>query len=386
MELRKLMQVILRGWWLVVSALLVTVTSGLVFTYTRTPIYESTATFVVSPSRSLTEFSEFMRIVDSLSKREGVMTTYVTIVTSKTVLDASYEELELTQDQIDNLKVKSELIPSTNVIKITVESDNPLTAKTVADLVGQKTSEYIRNLYEPYDMKPLDPAFVPEEPTKPEKVENLILAAMLGLLVGVGSAFWLDHLRSSAETVANVNIMDADIGVYNQHYFLKRLGEELSRAKRHQHPFSLALMKIEDLEMISNMHLPHQRIDTLRRVALRLKQYLREEDLLARFAGDKFALLLPDTTSSDAKEILEKLQDRLAWDIFEVEAGGMKLNLTATSGVATYHHNGAGRDELLGNAEKALQSASSGRIYLYDENPDDTMDKGMDADHDEPST
>jgi diguanylate cyclase (GGDEF)-like protein len=374
MELKHYLQVVLKGWWLVLPALLVSVSSALVFTYSQPPIYRTSATFIVSPSASVGKFNDFMRSLEGISRRDGVMATYVEIATSGAVLGAASQEMGLTRGQLNDINVSSGLIPSTNIIKITVESRDPVLAKKFADLVGQKAIEYVRNLYEAYDMKPLDQAYIPVSPSKPHKMQNLMAAAALGLLVGIGSAFLLEYLRSSKEAIAGINIIDGDTGIYNRYYFLQRLGEELSRAKRQRYPLSMALMNIGRLDAISDMRLPHLRNEALRRVAFFLKQHLREEDLIARFEGDKLALLLPDTAGSDAKQILEKLRTSLEWNIFELEEGGLKLNLTATAGVVTHHLNGTGRDELLNSAEKALQLASDGgygEVYLFDDSIDD---------------
>jgi len=363
MELKHYLQVILKGWWLILPAFLVSVTSALVFTYSQTPVYRTSATFIVSPSASFSTLNDVLRGLDSLSRREGIMATYVEIATSSTVLDAVYTEMGLTEDQLDYLEVSSDLIPSTNLIKVAVESNDPLIAKTCADLVGQKTIEHVGNLYEIYDMKPLDPAYIPPSPSKPKKVQNLMLAAMLGSLLGGGLAFLAEYLRSPKVSVTSVNIIDNDTGVYNRYYFLQRLGQELSRVKRHRYPLSLGLMSIERLDAVGDTRLPRLRNEILRRVAFHIKQYLREEDIMARFEGDKFAFLLPDTTGQSAQEILKKLQTRIEWNVFELEESGIKLNLTSSCGVAAYNFNGAGRDELLSEAEIALQRAEASNGY-----------------------
>ena len=129
MELRSYLRVIRMGWWLIVPALLIAVVSGLVFTYTQTPIYRTTATYVVSPSTSLGQFNEVMSSLNQLSKREGIMSTYVEIAASSTILDAVYRDLGLTRDQLKYLQVSSELVPSTNIVKISVESHDPKIAR-----------------------------------------------------------------------------------------------------------------------------------------------------------------------------------------------------------------------------------------------------------------
>lgn len=383
MELRNFIRVILRGWWLVIPAVLISVVTGLIVTFSQTPIYRSTATFVVSPSASLEEFSSFMRSLDALNKRDNFVSTYSQIAASRTVRGSVYGELGLTPAQIRNLNVSAELIPATNIIQVTVESDDPVIAKSVADLVGEKTIEYVEDLYEPYDMKPLDRAFVPPLPSKPLLVRNLIVAAILGMVVGVGSAFVLENLRLPQKVIAGVNIIDGDTGIYNRYYFMQRLGEELSRANRHERPLSLAMMNIEHLDTVGDVRLPRLRSEALRRAAFFLKEDLREEDLIARYEGDKFAFLLPDTSGPDAKQILRKLKDRLELNTFELEGSGVKLNLTASSGIATYLFNGAGRNELLSHAEEALQRASDGsggRTCLYGDDCEDEIDEKMNAD------
>jgi len=369
MDIKHYLRVILKGWWLVLPAILISVSTALVVTYAQTPIYRTTATFVVSPSASFGTLSEVLRGLDSLSKREGVMSTYVEIATSRTILNAVYKKLGLTGDQLKYLSVSSALVPSTNLLQIVVESDDPQTAKACADLAGQTTIEYGKSLYEIYDMKPLDPAFTPRTPTKPNKSQNLMLAALLGSAVGIGSAFLLHALRSPRETIAGITITDGDTGVYNRTYLLQRLGEELSRAKRHQHALSMALVNVEHLDVIPDMRLPRLRNEILRQVGLFMKRYLREEDLVARFEGDTFALLFPDMPGSDAEQLLEKLQTRIEWSIFELGEGGVKLNLSATSGMVTYNFNGTGRDEFLGMAEQTLRKARDNgysRVYRFD--------------------
>jgi diguanylate cyclase (GGDEF)-like protein len=342
----------------------------LVITFAQMPIYHTEATFVVSPNASFSNPSGVLSGLNSLSKRDGVMSTYVEIASSATVLNAVHKELELTKVQREYLQVSSELIPSTNIVKISVESHDPALAKEVTDSVGRQTTAYVQNLYEIYDMKPLDPAYVPQSPSKPDKMRNFLLAAVLGSVVGVGSAFLLDNLRSPQEAITGITIIDGDTGLYNRMYFLQRMGEELSRARRQHYPLSLALVNIEHLDVIPDMRLPRLRNEVLRRVGVFLKRRLRAEDLAARLEGDTFALLLPDTSGPDAEQILEKLQTRMEWSIFELEESGVKLNLTFTSGVAAYNFNGTGREEFLALAQKTLQRARGdgyGKVCLFDD-------------------
>ncbi len=366
MELRRYLQILRKGWWLILPAVLVSVSVGLVITYTQTPIYLTEATFIVSPSAMFGDDPyDVIRGLSSISRREGVMSTYVEIAASSTIRGAVFNELAITEDQRAHLHVSSELIPSTNIIKISVGSDDPELAKKIADEIGIQTIEYAESLYEIYDMKPLDTAYVPRSPSKPQKTENFVLSALLGLVIGIGSAFLLDYLRSSEGITTGLNILDPGTGIYNRYYFLQRLSEELSRARRHQRPLSLALMSIENLDAAPGME-PHLRNDALRRMGVFLKQYLRDEDLVARYEGDTFALLFPDTTGPDAQQVLRSLHNRIEWNVFELD-GHVKLNLMPSSGIVAYDLNGASHDELVSKLSDTLQRARDegyGKVYL----------------------
>ena len=77
---------------------------------------------------------------------------------------------------------------------------------------------------------------------------------------------------------------------------------------------------------------------------------------------------------------MERLQTKMEWSIFELEESGIKLNLTATSGIVTYDFNGTGRDELILRARQALQRASNNgpdKIYVFDDQVDGMLEEPM---------
>jgi len=365
MKIKRYLQIMLNGWWLIVPTIMVSISIALAISYTQAPIYHTEATFVISPSAAFSDPYDILVGLNSISKRDGVMATYAEIARSATVLHAVDKELQLTETQREYLHISSEIIPSTNIIRVSVESHDPSLAKEVADAVGQQTIAYVGSLYEIYDMKSLDLAYVPELPSKPEKAENILLAALLGSIVGVGSAFLLDYVRASEDIAVGLSILDPDIGIYNRRYFLQRLSEEQTRAKRHHRPLSLALMSIDNIDMAAGME-PRLKNEVLRRVGFFLKQYLREEDLVARFEDDVFALLLPDTSGLDAEKVLQGLHTRIQWNVFELDEG-IKLNLIPSSGVVAYDLNGTGRDELISELARTLQRAKDdgyGKVHL----------------------
>jgi diguanylate cyclase (GGDEF)-like protein len=360
MELRIYLRILLRKWWIILPAFLITFTSTIVFTFTQAPTYEAVATFIVAPSSAFADVRSFTEGLERVSRRPEISTTYAEVAASRLIRREAAEELNLSQDQRQSLSVASQLVAGTNVIKITVEGGDPVLVRDFANVVGARTMAYVQELYEGYYMNPLDQASLPASPSKPNKKLNLALGTILGLALGGGLAFLSEYLQAPLESIANLGILDSETGAYNGRYFRQRLGEEMSRAKRNKYPLSVALMNVDQLDVMGTSFSPQDRSQALRKVALFLKQYLREEDILARLDGTIFAFLLPDISGKEARAIMEKLQTRIAWTPLEMEESGAKLNLSGAAGVVAYQSNGTGQDEFLAEADRALQQAEAG--------------------------
>ena len=370
MELKIYLRVLLRKWWVVLPVFLVTFTATAVFTFTQAPTYRVTATFVVAPNSS----SEDIWSLDVLSRRTEIASTYAKVATSRLIRQDAADELNLSQDQMKGLSVDSSLLAGTNVIGITVEGSDPVVVRDFANVIGAKTMAYAQELYEIYGMSPLDQATLPASPVQPNKVLNLALGAILGLALGAGLAFLSEYLQAPLESMMNLGILDDESGAYNKRYFRQRLGEEISRAKRNKYPLSLALMDVDHLEVMGTSFPPQARSEALRKVAVFLKQYLREEDVLARLDGTVFALLLPDMSAEKAQAIMEKLQTRMAWTPVKMEKSGVKLNLSSAAGVAAYQYDGTGQGEFLAKANRALKQAKAagyGKVWLLSQSGED---------------
>jgi diguanylate cyclase (GGDEF)-like protein len=374
MELKIYLRVLLGKWWIVLPAFLITFTATVVFTFTQTPTYRATTTFVVAPNSFFGDVNSFVSGLDMISRRDEIASTYAQVAASRLIKRAAADELNLSQDQRGRLSVESQLLAGTNVLRIVVEGNDPVLVKDFANVVGAKTMTYVQELYEVHDLRSLDQATLPASPVKPNKKLNLALGAILGLALGGGMAFFAEYLQAPLETMTNPGILDDETGAYNRRYFRQRLGEEMSRAERNKYPLSLALMNVDQLEVMGASSSPQVRSEALRKVAVFLKQYLRQEDVLARLDGTVFAFLLPDTPGEEAQAIMEKLQTGIAWTPLEMERSGVKLNLSSASGVAAYQYNGTGQDEFLAKAERALQraeGASYGKVCLLSESGED---------------
>jgi capsular polysaccharide biosynthesis protein len=228
MELKAYLQILLKKWWIVLPAFLITFTATMVFTFTQVPIYTATATFVVRPNASFGDLKSFANGLDMLSRRTEIATTYAEVASSRLIKREAADALGVSKDLRQGLSVSSQLLAGTNVVKVTVEGSDPTIVRDFANMVGTKTIDYVQELYETYDLKPLDQATLPSAPVKPDKLLNLSLGAVIGLSLGVGLAFVSEYLQTPLERVTNFGILDDETGVYNKRYLSQRLREEMS--------------------------------------------------------------------------------------------------------------------------------------------------------------
>lgn len=365
MELKVYLQILLKKWWIVVPAFLITLTAGIVFTYMETPIYNATTTYIVVPSSSSFDDAKgFANNLDLLGRRDEIATTFAEIASSRKIRQLTLNTVSIPSGW--SYSVSSKLRQGTNILEIAVTGPDPVIAQDLANALGATTEEYVKGLYEVFVLVPLDDATTPSTPISPKLSKNAVLAAVLGLILGGGLAFLLEYLESPLKSAVSVNIIDEETGIYNKEYILRRLSEEMVRAKRNRYPLSLALMRVDNLSLLKGGDSTKARAELLRQVAVLASQYVREEDIVAYLENDVFALLLPDMTGENARALMEYLQTRVAWTSFEA-INGNKFSLKGVVGITTYHHNGTSRDELVAQANRALQLAEvddNGKAYL----------------------
>ena len=364
MELKTYLRILLNKWWIIVPTFLLTFTSGVVFTYTRTPVYSATTTYLVLPGSTFGEGNSFAVGLDMLGRREEIAATFAEIATSRSIKLLTFQarSMEWNRDYSFN----SELRRGTSVLEFTVSGPDPTIARDLANSLGTTVEDYIQERYEVFTLLPLDEATTPINPISPKIVNNLVLAVILGLALGGGLAFLANYLETSTETEFSLNIIDHETGVFTQEYFVQRLSKEMIRAKRNRYPLSLALLRVDNFSTLKGGRTAKVRLELLHKVAALVSQHLREEDVVGYFGHGVFALLLPDMTGENSKSLMEYLQTRVAWTPFE-STTGVKLNLKSIVGVVAYNHNGASRDEFVAQANKALQRAEvedNGKAFL----------------------
>lgn len=148
---------------------------------------------------------------------------------------------------------------------------------------------------------------------------------------------------------------DSLTGMPNRLYFSHCVAEAIKNAKRQQQYFALLYIDIDRFKII-NDSIHHSFGDkVLIAIAKRLRQHLREKDILARIGGDEFVILLTNLTKYEfVIDLAKKLLDTLAQP-FSIDS--QEINLTASAGISLYPRDGSDPDKLLKNADIAMYRA-----------------------------
>jgi len=161
----------------------------------------------------------------------------------------------------------------------------------------------------------------------------------------------LDYHTASRQT-----LIDDLTRLYNARYMYQRLDSEIRRAHRYDTAVSVVFMDLDGFKLVNDNHGHRAGSLTLREVAEVIVMSAREADFVARYGGDEFVLMLPETTSKRALQMAERVRACIAEHIFTGGVGA-EIHLTASFGVASFPEHAAEAEKLIELADAAMYEA-----------------------------
>ena len=167
------------------------------------------------------------------------------------------------------------------------------------------------------------------------------------------------HLEELSQRLRSLAYQDALTDLYNHRYFYEQLDHEVDRAHRYGRPVSIILLDLDHFKSVNDTygHLMGDKLLAL--VGQIIKDQVRSSDIAARYGGDEFAIILPDTTRASAEATAQKLARAIATGRTSAPSLSENLPLSASYGVACCPDDARSVSELLQQADDHVYAAEA---------------------------
>ncbi|MBV8478115.1 MAG: diguanylate cyclase [Acidobacteria bacterium] len=165
------------------------------------------------------------------------------------------------------------------------------------------------------------------------------------------------------ERIRQLAYVDGLTGIFNRRFFELRIGEEIERAKRFATSMAVVMIDIDHFKRLNDEFGHLLGDEVLRQVSSIFSQQLRKIDVICRYGGEEFVVLLSQTGAQHAIKVAEKLRKVVA----EWQFPGVARPVHISAGIAIFPEHGSERDQLVNAADRALYAAKQGgrnRIWL----------------------
>jgi len=187
--------------------------------------------------------------------------------------------------------------------------------------------------------------------------ETKLLRAMANQAASaLENARLLRQLRDAAQT-------DPVTGIYSHRHLQDRIRQETARAARTRSPMSLLMIDLDDFKRINDEY-GHQAGDrVLRAIAGALRAAVRTSDVVARYGGDEFVVLMPDTDEEEAQHVATRAEEAVA-DILHPMTDDLAVHVTCSLGLALHPRDGRSGKALLRAADAAMYTHKRARASV----------------------
>ncbi len=164
------------------------------------------------------------------------------------------------------------------------------------------------------------------------------------------------------ELLEELSFTDNLTTLSNRRYFYKRLHEELNRSERYGRKLALIIFDIDELKNINDTYGHQAGDEVIRQIGYMLKKFIRTIDVVARYGGDEFCIIMPESDKDTCMKFVERLHNKIVNSSFKLEEENKSISCTISMGVAVYPDHADNSKKLIYAADMALLRAKeSGR-------------------------
>jgi two-component system cell cycle response regulator len=169
-----------------------------------------------------------------------------------------------------------------------------------------------------------------------------------------------EALRSNYQKSISMAVTDGLTGLYNRHYLNTHLDNMVQQSIKNNKPLALMIMDMDHFKMVNDTH-GHDAGDmVLKQLAGIIIRAVRSTDLAARFGGEEFVILMPETDAQAAMTTASRVREQVEATPFKINAQGDTISKTISIGVATLMPQGDTSEALMKRADSVLYEAKHG--------------------------
>jgi two-component system cell cycle response regulator len=176
-----------------------------------------------------------------------------------------------------------------------------------------------------------------------------------------------DNINEARARLEQLAVQDDLTGLYNYRYLHTRLSEEFKRSERYRDPLACVMLDIDHFKRVNDRHGHDVGDAVLRETSVRLRKAVREIDVVTRYGGEEFLLVLPSTNFSGALSVADRVWRAVGSEPYLLPAGPERVSISV--GVAVFPSRDIKtKDQLIKAADKALYQAKGDgrdRICVY---------------------
>jgi diguanylate cyclase (GGDEF)-like protein len=176
----------------------------------------------------------------------------------------------------------------------------------------------------------------------------MVLVAYITSLFSADIHYGLNKAKLASET-------DELTGLYNMRGFGGIIDREFQSSERYSRPFAVMMIDSDNLKQINDAHGHEGGNKLLKHLVSLVQEQLRNTDVMARYGGDEFVVLLPETNGQGALELSERICQKIAETAFEIQEKPVSTSVSV--GVSSFPDDGASVVALLEKADKAMYRA-----------------------------
>lgn len=195
----------------------------------------------------------------------------------------------------------------------------------------------------------------PEQPVRLASGDRIELAGVVFKFLDGGDVESQYH-----EEIYQLTIVDGLTRAFNRRYLMDFVAREISRCRRHARPLSVLLFDVDRFKAINDGH-GHAAGDYVLRALVEVaREGVRREECLARYGGDEFVIVMPETELAGARIVAERMRGRV--ELHEFLWTGKRLPVTVSAGVAVLGPEVIAPEDLIAAADaKLLEAKAAGR-------------------------